>query len=206
MQGFADALLEDYSAGLDATAQDYARRIVTASKRMDTLIQDLLIYSRLNRSDLQLEPVLLDVVLNDALIQLENEVKSKNATVEIIQPLPAVCAHQGTLIQVCTNLISNALKFVTPGTIPHVKIWAETSQELSKFYFQDNGIGIAEEYHTRIFRVFERLHGVEAYPGTGIGLAIVRKGMERMNGRASLVSEPGKGSMFWIELPATVPC
>jgi len=202
MQGFADALLEDYAPSLDPTGQDYARRIVTAARRMDTLIQDLLVYSRLNRNELLLEPLQLDVILNDASIQLENEIRTKNARVEIIHPLTAACGHQGTLVQVCTNLISNALKFVPSGVVPHVRIWAEKSGNKCKLFFKDNGIGIAPEYHQRIFRVFERLHGVETYPGTGIGLAIVRKGMERMNGTVGLNSEPDQGSTFWLELSA----
>ena len=99
------------------------------------------------------------------------------------------------------NLISNALKFTAPDVRPSIHIRAIDQGEFIQISVQDNGIGIAAEHHDRIFRVFERLHGQESYPGTGIGLAIVRKGVERMGGRVGLASEPGEGSLFWIELP-----
>ena len=106
-----------------------------------------------------------------------------------------------TLIQVLANLLTNAAKFVSPGSQPCVRVWAERSSKWVRLWVEDNGIGIAKENQERIFRVFERLHGIEKYPGTGIGLAIVRKGMERMGGRVGVESEPGQGSRFWIELP-----
>jgi len=104
-------------------------------------------------------------------------------------------------VQVVTNLLTNAVKFVGPGVRPHVRVWAEERDEWGRLWVEDNGIGIAQEHQDRIFRVFERLHGSEMYPGTGIGLAIVAKGTERMGGRAGVESTPGKGSKFWIELP-----
>ncbi len=99
------------------------------------------------------------------------------------------------------NLISNGLKFVESGVKPCVKIRAEENPRSVRLWIQDNGIGIANEHQERIFRVFERLHGTEQYPGTGIGLAIVRKGIERMGGRVGLQSQLHEGSRFWVELP-----
>jgi signal transduction histidine kinase len=96
--------------------------------------------------------------------------------------------------------LGNALKFVPPNVSPHVRIHAE-SDGLVRLWVEDNGIGIKPEYHHRIFRVFERLHTANQYPGTGIGLAIVQKGVERMGGRVGVESAPGGGSRFWIELP-----
>jgi signal transduction histidine kinase len=101
---------------------------------------------------------------------------------------------------VVSNLVSNATKFVPPGETPQVRIWAEEKGEFVRLWVEDNGIGIALEYRERIFRIFERLHGVETYPGTGIGLAIVQKGVERLGGRAGVESVEGVGSKFWIEL------
>ncbi len=113
---------------------------------------------------------------------------------------PPVIGHQGILEQVLTNLISNAIKFVAPDVQPLVEIKAETIQDWLRLWIIDNGIGIAKEYHERIFQVFEQLHGVKQYPGTGIGLAIVRKGMERIGGIVGLQSTSGCGRQFYIEL------
>ena len=120
--------------------------------------------------------------------------------VKLREPFPAVLAHRGALTQAVTNLIQNAAKFVLPGTRPEIIIGAEAKGGLVVLSIEDRGIGIAPEHHERIFGVFQRLHDERAYPGTGIGLAIVRKAMERMGGRAEVESQPGKGSRFWLEL------
>jgi signal transduction histidine kinase len=201
MQGFAEALMEDCAQELGTTGQDYASRIIAAAGRMDALIQDLLLYSRLSHTELQLQPVDLGKVMAEAMGQLEAPLQDGRAEIVVEQPLAQVLGHHGTLVQVICNLLSNAVKFVARGTKPHVRVRSETNGEWGRLWVEDNGIGIASEYHTRIFRVFERLHGVDIYPGTGIGLAIVRKGAERMGGRVGVESNPGQGSRFWVELP-----
>jgi len=201
MQGFAQALLEDYADRLDPIGQEYAHRIVAAAGHMDTLIRDLLSYSRLSRAALHLQPVSLASVVADVLTQLEGELRKREAQVTVEEPLPQVVGHYATLIQVVGNLLTNAVKFVRPEIQPQVRVWAEEREEWIRLWVEDNGIGIAPEHQERIFRVFERLHGIEAYPGTGIGLAIVRKGVERMGGRVGVESEPNRGSRFWVELP-----
>lgn len=117
-------------------------------------------------------------------------------------------AHRSTLLQVIINLIGNAIKFVAPNTQPEIDIFVEEAQQNSqrwiRLWIVDNGIGIAPEHQERVFRVFERLHGAESYPGTGIGLAIVRKGLERMGGQVGVESQLGHGSRFWIALPSAV--
>lgn len=205
MQGFAVALLDDYGKQLDDMGKEYARRIIFSSRRMDNLIQDLLVYGRLSRSELQPQPLAVEAIVSEALSQLENEIKECKAMVEVSNPLPSVMGHYATLVQVMTNLVSNAIKFMHNSDKPKVRIWAETKNGWVRLWIQDNGIGIAPDHHARIFRVFERLHGVETYPGTGIGLAIVRKGMERLGGRVGLESEVDRGSKFWIELPPVKP-
>ena len=116
-------------------------------------------------------------------------------------PLPAVQANPTVLRQIVTNLLSNAVKFVPQDRAPDIKVWSELRGDYVRFWVEDNGIGIAPEHQSQIFDVFQRLHGPQAFPGTGIGLAIVRKGAERMGGRCGVISEPGQGSRFWVELP-----
>jgi PAS domain S-box-containing protein len=201
MHGFADALLEDFGPALGAHGQDYARRIVDAAHRMDQLIQDLLAYSRLSRSDLRPEPLALSDVVGDALRMLEHEVRTRGAAIDVVAPLGEVMAHHETLRSALVNLVGNALKFVAPGVTPRVRIWSEMRDAKRRLWVEDNGIGIDPQYQGTIFRVFQRLHGVETYPGTGIGLAIVRRGSERMGGRVGVESNGATGSRFWIELP-----
>ena len=202
MRGFSEALIEDYADKMDSTAMDYTRRISNASRRMDNMIQDLLSYSRVSRAEMELGPANFENILDDVIEQMDSEIKEKKADVYVKKPLPAVVGNRDILPHVIRNLISNALKFVSPGVKPAVKIWSEDCDydNLVRIWVEDNGIGIAPEYRERIFRVFERLHSTEEYTGTGIGLAIVRKGVERMGGCAGVESEPGRGSKFWIEL------
>jgi len=200
MHGFSQALLEDYADRLDPTGQDYARRIVAAAQRMDTLILDLLTYSHLGRAEMRLGPVRLGCVVEQALAALEADIEERGTQVAVEEPLPQVAADHATLVRVVGNLLSNAIRFVAPDVCPRVRVWAEERGERIRLWVEDNGIGIPPQYHERIFRVFERLHGIETYPGTGIGLAIVKKGVERMGGRVGLESEIGQGSRFWIEL------
>ncbi len=200
MEGFANALLEDYAEHLDAIGKDYARRVVSAAQHMDTLIQDLLAYSRLSRSALKPGTVSLDGVLGEVMHQFNNDIQKTGAQIRVERPLPEVLGDHATLVQVLSNLLSNAIKFVQPGVKPGVKIWAEEKNGRVRLWVEDTGIGIAPEYYDRIFRIFERLQGVETYPGTGVGLAIVKKGLERMGGQAGVESAPGRGSKFWVEL------
>jgi PAS domain S-box-containing protein len=200
MQGFAEALLEDYGARLDATGHDFAQRIVAASRQMDALIQDLLAYSRLARTEIALDPVSLETVVDEACAPLEMEVKERGGEVTVERPLGRVLAHRAVLGQIVTNLLANAVKFTRPDTPPRVRIRGERTPGRVRLWVEDNGIGIAPEHRERIFRAFERLHGMQQYPGTGIGLAIVQKGALRLGGQAGVESEPGVGSRFWVEL------
>jgi len=202
MFGFSQALLEDYGDRLDTTGREYAERIAGGARAMDELIQDLLAYSKLSRAELTVGPVDLARVLRDTSTQLQTEIRSRGARLSVEEPLPTVLGHAATLAQVVANLLANGIKFVAPGRTPELRIGAQSRDGKVRLWVEDNGIGIDAEHHERIFHVFERLHATEAYPGTGIGLAIVRKGMERMGGRAGVESRPGEGSRFWIELPA----
>ncbi|MET0263636.1 MAG: PAS domain S-box protein [Rariglobus sp.] len=199
MQGFAEMLLEDQGEGGAENTQLYAKRIARAAGTMDALVLDLLAYGRVTRSELELAPVDVAGAWQIAMQQFEADIGARRAWLEIGSSLPVVIAHEATLGQILANLLGNALKFVPPGRSPHVRFRAEDRGEMTRLWVEDNGIGIATHHQERIFRVFERLHGRD-YGGTGIGLSIVRKGAERMGGRAGVVSNEGEGSSFWIEL------
>lgn len=200
MYGLSQALLEDYGERFDETGREYARRIVNAAQRMDLLIRDLLAYSRLSREGLERASISLGAVVGSVLAEMEAELRERKAIIQCDDFTLAVMAHRATLESIITNLISNAVKFVEPGVAPEVRLRAEAREGSVRLWVEDNGIGIDPRHQAQIFRVFERLHGIETYPGTGIGLAIVRKGVERLGGRCGVESYLGKGSRFWIEL------
>jgi signal transduction histidine kinase len=202
MHGYADALVEDYGASLPEEGRGFTQRIVAAADRMENLIQDILTYSRLARGEVNLRPVALEQIVHQVLAHSEQMVSEARAEIEVERPLPSVKAHPPTLVQAVENLISNAIKFVPPGNRPYIRIRAERQANRVRLWFEDNGIGIDPAHQERVFQPFQRLHGVEAYPGTGIGLAIVRRSLERMGGECGVISKPGEGSRFWIELPA----
>jgi signal transduction histidine kinase/ligand-binding sensor domain-containing protein len=203
MEGFAIALAEDYGERLDDEGRDFVACIVDSARRLDTLINDLLSYSRLGRSHLSIQRVALNQVVDEVIEQLRSEIEERNASIHVDDCLPPVQGHQSTLVQVITNLVANALKFVAANETPCIRIWAEQRDcDITRLWVEDNGIGIDPSYHDRIFRIFERLHGVETFPGTGVGLAIVSRGCERLGGRCGVDSAAGRGSRFWIELPS----
>ena len=199
IQGFATALLEDYGVDLDDLGREYAIRLVSSAQHMEMLIQDLLTYSRLSRSQIELTSVDLSRVVNQALERLESEIETSQAQITVDEPLANIYGNSLVLTQVVSNLISNAIKFVSPEKTPQVHIGAETKDKKVRLWISDSGIGIKSHHLPRIFQVFERLHGNETYPGTGIGLAIAKKGIERLGGQIGVESEPGRGSCFWIE-------
>lgn len=200
IQGFAQILLEEYDDQLEAIGRGYVQRIVAAARRMDSLTEGLLTYSRLSRTAMELVPISLEAVVEEALMQLEADIRSKEAQVTVERPIPQVMGHYVILVQTVANLLANGFKFVAPGVRPQVQVWAEERDDYVCLRLRDNGIGIAPEYQERIFRIFERLHGPDTYAGTGIGLSIVRKGVERMGGQVGVESTPDQGSTFWLEL------
>ncbi|MEY2427409.1 MAG: hypothetical protein QOJ40_294 [Verrucomicrobiota bacterium] len=199
--GFSTELFNDYRAVLDDKGREYVVRIKDAAARMDQLISDLLKFGRLNTAELPTESLELGDTIRNALVSLEPDIKTKHATVVVKKPLLPVRGNAVMVEQAVVNLIGNALKFVPPGTAPHVEIWTEQRERRVRICVRDNGIGINEQYGNKLFQPFVRLVDGKDYPGTGIGLAIVRKGVERMGGEAGFESQPGKGSCFWVELP-----
>jgi signal transduction histidine kinase len=204
MQGFANMLQEEYAQELEGEGCEYLRRISASAHRLDRLIQDVLDYSKIVRAELPVEQVETENFLRD-IIQSYPNLQPPEAEITLATPLPSVRANPAALTQVVSNLLGNAVKFVQPGVKPRVRIWAERArsgdeQRYVRLWFEDNGIGIRKEAQERIFSMFQRLNPPGQYEGTGIGLTIVRKAVERMGGKVGVESEANQGSRFWIEL------
>jgi PAS domain S-box-containing protein len=203
--GYAQLLLSKFGQTLGAEGRQYAERIADAAERQGELVGDLLAHMSLNRSELPLEPVDLNAAVRNARIDLAYQIRKRKASLEV-GPLPAcILANPASLHLILTNLLSNALKFVDRQVRPEVRIWSESRSGFVRLWVEDNGIGIPAESLSKLFGVFQRLHTRNDYPGTGIGLAIVRKAAQRMGGRVGVLSTPGKGSRFWLELPQVQP-
>jgi signal transduction histidine kinase len=201
MRGYSQVLLEDHAAGLDAPGREYLNRILAASERLDRLIQDVLRYSRCAREKIEIRQIDLDRLISEVVGEYPS-FHPPHAEVIIERPLLAVRGHEASLTQVISNLLGNAVKFVQPDRVPKIKIWTEaTPANTVKVFFKDNGIGIDPQNFQKIFKMFERLSPMGQFEGTGIGLAIVAKAVERMGGVVGVESFVGSGSTFWIELP-----
>lgn len=200
MRGFSQALMQDYGTRLDETGLDYLHRIAAAAVRMDDLIEDLLSYARIGQEEVALKAVSLNVVAEVAKDQVSALTRETGGTIVVEDSLPVVRGNLTVLVQVLVNLLSNGLKFTEPGVAPVIRVWSEHDGDVVRTWVEDNGIGIAPEHHARVFEVFQRLHSVGQYEGTGIGLAAVRKGIERIGGKVGVESQLGKGSRFWFDL------
>jgi signal transduction histidine kinase len=257
IRSFAEILKEECVACGRSRAQEHISRITSAASRMDKLIQDVLQYSRLARSELRLAPVDVQVLLR-GIIESYPSFQPPQVEIQIEGPLPRVLGNEAALTQCFSNLLGNAIKFIVPGTRPQVRVWAERVEDPKaevrnpkegrspkagkcdewlplgtdqspvtnlqpldtqhatrntqhappspsplptvRLWFADNGVGIPKDAQERIFKMFQRLD--KSYDGTGVGLTVVRKAVEKMGGRVGLESEPGRGSRFWVELRA----
>ena len=199
MHGFSQILLEECATELSQEHQGHLRKISSGAARLDQLIQDVLSYSVVSRSKFKLHPVDLDRLARDIIEQYPG-FQPPGADVQIEGTLPKVMANEATLTQCISNLVGNAIKFVTPGTMPQVRLRAETVGDECLIWFIDNGIGIAPADLERIFGIFIKIHSAETYSGTGIGLSIVRKAAEKMNGQVGVESSLNSGSRFWLRL------
>lgn len=201
LSGYASVLLAEYGAQSAPAARDYSEKIQRAALRLDQLIVDVLSYHRVSREEVRLTRVELNPLLDEIVAERE-PLQAIRAQIQIAPALPAVRGHESLLTQCFSNLLENAAKFVRPGQAPHVEIFAQSRGSSVRVFVRDHGIGVPPEHAERIFGIFERLHMASAYPGTGIGLAIVRRAVERMRGNAGVESDGVHGSTFWIELPA----
>lgn len=201
-EGFARILLEDYAEKLGEKGTTLAWKILLAAKRQSDIIQDLLAHISVTRSELPLEPVELRGSLEQARADLALELQDRKAEIhgEDLEDAK-VLANQSSLHLILLNLLSNAFKFVAPDAAPVVRLSTERRGQFVRLWVKDNGIGIAPDDIGKLFSMFRRLNP-NSFPGTGMGLAIVKKAAERMGGQVGVESEPGKGSRFWVELKA----
>jgi PAS domain S-box-containing protein len=198
MQGFADILVSDYADKLDADGRRFLERIAASAERMDKLIQDVLNYSGVVRRELPIEVVDVGRLLQ-GIVETYPMLAPSHAEVTLAGPFPPVLGNEAMLMQIFSNLMGNAVKFVAPGVKPRIKVRAEVKGSHVRFFVEDNGIGISADQHEKIFAIFQQVS--KNFEGTGIGLAIVKKAVERMGGQVGLRSVPGRGSTFWVEMP-----
>jgi signal transduction histidine kinase len=193
--------LEDYQDKIiDHEGREYLQNIVNAGRRMDRLTRDVLVYSKLPRNAVDLHPVELDQLVSD-IVRQNLPAHSESTTITVETPLLPVIGNESFLAQAISNLVDNAVKFAAKDRPLQIRIRTERHQDQVRFWVEDNGIGILPEHQPRVWGMFERVHPQHLYEGTGIGLAIVRKTIERMNGTMGVESDGFSGSKFWIQLP-----
>lgn len=197
--GFASILGTDHREEMGEKAREYVDRILAASQRMEAFIQDILSYGRVGGAPVRLERVDLADTVKAVRGSLAGQIAERRGSVEVEGDLLPVEADRTLMERVVENLMANALKFVPDGKVPEVRIGSRRQERRVRFEIRDNGIGIASEDVPRAFRAFERLDPGR-FPGTGVGLAIVQKAVERMGGEVGVQSEPGGGSTFYVLL------
>jgi two-component system sensor histidine kinase/response regulator len=202
VHSFSQILNQRYQDSLNAQGREYLGYVVQASEQMGRLIDDLLQYSRLGRRAVPKSQVDCQQVLAQVLEQLADPIGGSQADIQVPSPLPLVQGDETLLNQILLNLLDNALKYQPPGQQPSISITWEQEADHFTLRVQDNGIGIPPEHQEKIFNVFHRLHSEEQYPGTGIGLALVKKAVELLDGQFGVQSHPEQGSTFWVRLPA----
>lgn len=199
ISSFTQLLERRYKNQLDDDAIDYIHYAVDGAKRMQELINDLLIFSRVKSKAGEFKSVDLDNVINDVLFNLEIAIE-KNDAVITKEGLPVIFGDYSQMVQVFQNLIGNAIKYRSKKT-PKIQIYSKKEDDYWLFSIKDNGIGIESEYFDHIFQIFKRLHSHDEYEGTGIGLAITKRIIDRHDGEIWVESEPGNGSTFYFTIP-----
>ncbi len=200
IDGFSKILLDDHADQLDDQAKHYLKRVRNGTIRMSELIDDMLTFSRIGRSELRLRRVQCRNIIDAVLENYSEKLENKKITVTVGE-LPAIYCDPVLMQSLFANLISNAMKFSSHAQQPHITIGYERRQNV--FFVKDNGIGFDMQYHDKIFQVFQRLHLPEEYEGTGIGLAIVQRIAERHQGKIWAESSINNGATFYIQLPTS---
>ena len=199
IDGFAQILEYDYQSVLDGKAKHYLQKIRTAGNRMGQLIDDLLAYSRLGRQTLQVKTLDMAALANKA-VEMAVQARTVQPVVEI-KALPLAQGDESMLQSVWLNLIDNAIKYSSKVTQPRVEVRCVAQAEQTVYSVQDNGAGFDMRHYDKLFGVFQRLHSQEEFPGTGVGLAIVERIVQRHGGRVWAESQPGQGAIFYFSLP-----
>lgn len=202
MQVYAQVLLEQEGDSLNKSVKEFMHQIVDAVTRMESLAQRVLDYRHVVRTELVTHPVDVEESFNDVVNYLEAVIQAAHAKVTIVGSHVMATADRATMFEVLANLITNAIKYARPGQSPNITLGAERTGKNVNIWVEDDGIGIVAKDRERIFRMFERVYWPGQPAGSGIGLAIVKRGVERMNGTVGVESRRGKGSRFWVELPA----
>jgi signal transduction histidine kinase len=200
MRSYAELLETEHATELSPEARHYLERINVNAARLDLLVRDVLAYSRVAKEQIETKPVDLHHFVSELLEQMSDDAVAP-LPVTILGSLPPVVAHEAYLLQIFTNLIANGLKFVRPGQAPRVEISANDNVPFVTLSIRDHGIGIDPADFGLLFQIFGRLNPDHAYEGTGIGLAIVKKAVQRMGGELGVDSAVGKGATFWFTLP-----
>ena len=199
MRGYAAALQEDYGPRLDETAKDYLQRIILAGQRLDRLMLGVHSYSLVSRAQVRVRRLDLGEIVAEAIA--EKKRTTPGADIRVVAPLEGMWGVRTLLSQCISQLLDNALKFSVKGRPPVVRVWSERVGKDARLWVEDNGLGVRPEHHERIFQLFEQIHGEAAFDGIGMGLAIVRRAMEKMGGTVGVeTAGESTGSRFWLRL------
>jgi hypothetical protein len=198
---YSDYLLKLYKDALDKKGSDVLQSMHAAAQRMRSLIQDLLLFSQINKEEIVLRPVDLNKIVGDVLNDLEMGIREKQARIDV-QSLPQIQGDDRMIRQLFGNLISNSIKYSQEGTPLVITISSEQKGAAFELAFRDNGIGFDEKYLPQLFTLFQRLHPREKYKGTGLGLAICKKVADLHGGRIWAEATEGSGATFFVSLPA----
>jgi PAS domain S-box-containing protein len=204
IDGYSQLLLEEYQDKLDENGQKFLKNIRSATENMNRLIQDLLAYSRMERRSYASAEIDIRQLIESLLSERRDEIALKNIQMSVDIPFEQVQGDIDGLSAVLRNLLDNAIKFTSKAKHPKIEIGGKETGEVKLLWVRDNGIGFDMQYAERIFEIFQRLQRAEDYPGTGVGLAIAHKAMQRMGGRVWAESEPGKGATFYLEFGRTM--
>lgn len=195
VSSFLGLIEKKYGGLLDDTGKKYIAFAIDGAKRMRQMILDLLEYSRIGKPEDKKEDLNLNVLMDEIKMLLQKKIEEKSASFDIA-PLPTIHSFKSPIMQVFQNLVENALKYSKPDLPPHITISSTELKDHWQFSISDNGIGIKEEYYSKIFVIFQRLHTKEEIPGSGLGLAVAKKIVENLGGKIWVLSEEGKGSTF----------
>lgn len=202
IDGYGKLLLHDYGEKLGEEGREFIENVRRATLQMNNLIDDLLAYSRIERQQLSLDELEIEAVVQLALGERREELAAREIELKLaLPPRLAAKADLDGLLIVLRNLIENAIKFTRDATPPRIEIGGRENPHSVEIWVRDNGIGFDMKFQERIFEIFQRLQRAEEYPGTGVGLALVRRALTRMGGRVRCESSPGQGATFFVELP-----